>query len=63
MQKSVVFLPTFHPVGKHGAVREGLALEESQAVVLTVTPCPFKAQNTSFSFLDNSSLVLDAEVS
>ena len=57
-----MFLPTFHPVGKHGAVWVGLALEERQAVVLTVTPCPIETQDTSFSFLDNSSLVLDTEI-
>ena len=62
MQKSVVFLPTFHPIGNHGAVRKGLALVGGCAIVLTVISCSIEAQDTGFGFLNNISLILDTEV-
>ena len=62
MQHRVMFLPALHPVGKHRAVRKGLASPPRGAVVSSVCSSPVETQNTSFSILDNSHLVLEAEV-
>ena len=62
MQHWVMFLPAFHPVGKHRAVGKRLAHLVRGAVVSSVSSSPVETQDTSFGVLDDRRLVLDAEV-
>ena len=62
MQHWVMFLPAFHPVVKHRAVRERLDIPAGRTVISSVSSSPVKTQGTGFSILDDCRLVLDAEV-